>query len=97
MNRSKKQTGWKGEQSKRKLKENRVRLGLGIGFLSVIFGLVLIGFLWKKAGNSIWDGQSRLVVVSQFEGNLKADVLLPTTKIVEMHRNSAKRRVTTTC
>ena len=80
MNRSKKQTGWKGEQSKRKLKENRVRLGLGIGFLSVIFGLVLIGFLWKKARNSIWDGQSRLVVVSQFEGNLKADVLLPEQK-----------------
>ena len=74
---SKTQPRWKKPQNKKKQKENKVRLGLGIVFIGFILSLVLAGFLWKKARNSIWDGKSRLAVVEQNREGLRTILILP--------------------
>ncbi|MBU1085028.1 MAG: hypothetical protein ABIJ43_06000 [Candidatus Beckwithbacteria bacterium] len=70
MNRSKKKTSrWRREQ-----------LYLGIFFILLICFLVIFNFLWQRARASIWDGSSRIGIVTFEKEELDLTVMLPKQK-----------------
>lgn len=58
-------------------KRKRTQLWLGIGFISLIFGLILTSFLYQRAKNSLWDGKSSFSVVEQIDNQLVVKSVIP--------------------
>jgi len=78
MSRSKKKTPrWRREQNKRVSDKKKSSIYLGLFFIFLISFLVLFSFLWQKALPSIWDGRSRIGIVSMKENELDITVFLP--------------------
>jgi len=61
----------------RKTKEKRVKVLLGVIFLALVAGLVVAGFLWQGAKDSLWDGRSSMGVVYQVDSQISLVVVLP--------------------
>lgn len=76
----KKQPKWKQVQSKKKRKESKSKVVMGLTFLGLILLLIITSMLWKKAKLSVWNGKSRLAIVNNIGDTLSVLVLLPDQK-----------------
>jgi len=77
MNNNKETPKWRRAQNSRIRREKKAQVYLGIGFIALVLGLILVNSLYQRAKSSVWDGESRLSTVEQFDNNLMVQSIIP--------------------
>jgi len=71
----KKQPRWKKEQSQRQQQRHKKAVGWGLGFLSLVCGLIVLGKVVKEINRSVWRTDNCLTVIAVDNGVYKIESL----------------------